>query len=795
MNMLLQRRVLAVLVPMVMAELAGMHMAMAQSASQTTTQAAAAAPAAASGTAAAEADAAQASAPQAKAKATPSRADVQLGEVSVTANRLGATDVTKSAATVSVITSDDLEENNAKDIKDALQYEPGVTVRRQGYRPTGISNTGRGGNEGINIRGLEGNQVLMLEDGIPLPQSFSYGSGSAGRGDYLNTDFYERIEVLRGPASVLYGSDGLTGAVNFVTKDPSDLLAKFGKNTYFSLRGSYDSADRSVGGTAAAAFRNENDSVEAMVMLSGRHGHETSNYGDVGGTGASRTKADPLTYNNRSALGKVVFKLSPRDTLKFTAATLSNANSSDGLSQVGNYTWSGYTATSYLTNNYVNSNRVKLEWDHADENGRYLQHLKASLFYRNASTDQTLYIGGSNTAGTTSSRIRDNHYGDNIFGGSLVAESAFATGPVAHRMTYGVDASLSHYSTSSSAGSEWTSATSGYPEVFPKTSQVNLGVYAQDELRWNRFSLVPGVRFDYFNMSPQADATYSAASAASTQATASSNGSAVSPRLALMYEISPALIPYVQYARGFRAPSAYQINSYYGSSAGYYYQQVGNPNLKPETSNTYELGMRGKFAIGSSRVRYSTSAFYGRYNNFIDMVTIGGSMTSATNPLTYQYINYSHATIKGVEAKGQWFYGDSWEVKGGMAYIKGTAENGGKSTGLDTVPPFAAVLGVKYRFADQWFVGADLTYNSRKDKADMSSSSYYSTPSFTILDLHAGYQISKHVSVNAGIGNVFDRKYWRWNDVRGLADSDGYAKITATTAPGRTFNVGMKIDF
>ena len=71
-----------------------------------------------------------------------------------------------------------------------------------------------------------------------------------------------------------------------------------------------------------------------------------------------------------------------------------------------------------------------------------------------------------------------------------------------------------------------------------------------------------------------------------------------------------------------------------------------------------------------------------------------------------------------------------------------------------------------------------------------------SPSSLPVLSGHyAGYKITKHVSVTAGIDNLFDRKYWIWNDVRGLADSDGYAKISALTAPGRNFNVGMKIDF
>ncbi|WP_176080859.1 TonB-dependent hemoglobin/transferrin/lactoferrin family receptor [Paraburkholderia tropica] len=725
------------------------------------------------------------------------RREEALKAVSVTATRGGTADPNRTAATVSVITSDDIDENNAKDVKDALKYEPGVEVRRSVYRPAGITgSTGRAGNEGINIRGLEGNQVLLLEDGVPLPQSYAFGSGSAGRGDYLNTDLYQRIEVLRGPTSALYGSDGLTGAVNFVTKDPSDLLAIYNKKTYFSLKAGYDSTDRSWGSTATAAFGG--DVVQGMIALSGRHGHETDNKGDSNTLGASRSTPDPLTYNNRSALGKLVFKLTPHDTLKLTAETLSNANSSDGLSQLGGaYTWSGYTANGYVTGNEVNSNRVQLDFDHRDATNPYFQQLHASLYYRNASTRQTLDISGANASGATSSRSRTNDYGDNILGGSVVADSAFNTGVLQHKLTYGFDASVSHYSTASSAGSEWTSNADGYPEAFPKTTQTSLGAFIQDEIRWNKLSVVPGVRFDYYDMTPHPDATYESMSASSTKPTSTSTGNAVSPRLAILYEVSPAFVPYVQYAHGFRAPSAYQVNSFYNPAGSYglYYQQVGNPNLKPETSNSVEVGLRGKLGVGHGQVNYSAAAFAGRYSNFIDSKVVGGSLTSATNPYTVQYVNYSKASIQGLEGKADWYVNDALEVKGGFAWIHGTETKDGVTSGLDTVPPLAVVIGVKYAPTERWFASADLTYNSRKSKSQMSSSSYFATPSYTILDLHAGVNITRHVSVTAGINNVFDRKYWVWNDVRGLADSDGAAKIDAYTAPGRNFNVAMKIDF
>lgn len=98
-----------------------------------------------------------------------------LDPISVTATRT-ATAASRTAASVSVITAEDLEEQQPENIKDALRYEPGVTVRRAPYRPSSAATAGgRDGDSSINIRGLEGNRILLMEDGIRLPNSFSFG--------------------------------------------------------------------------------------------------------------------------------------------------------------------------------------------------------------------------------------------------------------------------------------------------------------------------------------------------------------------------------------------------------------------------------------------------------------------------------------------------------------------------------------------------------------------------------------------------------------------------------------------
>jgi hemoglobin/transferrin/lactoferrin receptor protein len=135
------------------------------------------------------------------------------GVITVTAAR-AATDTFNAPAPVTVITDEDIEQNLATDIKDLIRFEPGVTVRTEPSRfAAALGATGRSGNSGFNIRGLDGNRVLFQIDGIRVPDSFSFGPNSFGRGDYMDLDLLnsvvlERYEgLLGGRAPKLVRSD------------------------------------------------------------------------------------------------------------------------------------------------------------------------------------------------------------------------------------------------------------------------------------------------------------------------------------------------------------------------------------------------------------------------------------------------------------------------------------------------------------------------------------------------------------------------------------------------------------
>ncbi|WP_050465776.1 TonB-dependent hemoglobin/transferrin/lactoferrin family receptor [Herbaspirillum autotrophicum] len=723
------------------------------------------------------------SAPQLLAQSRP------LDDITVISARGVDADLNRVAATVSVITSEEIEQQNAKDIKDALRYEPGVEVRRSVYRVGGVTGAsatmGRGGNEGISIRGLDGNRVMLLEDGVALPRSFSQGTMFAGRGAYTDTDLYQRIEILRGPASSMYGSDGLTGVVNFVTKDPQDLLNVFGKSSYFAVRPSYDSSDNSYGATGTMAFGN--DVVQGMLVLNARHGNETETKGSVGGAGTARTKADPLTYDNRSALGKLVFKIDPRNVLKLSFETVENKLRADSLSAVALPNITGYQSTSD-----VNSNKLQLIFEHDNADNPYLQKLRANLYYRDAKTHQYSFESG---LAPTRPRFRDITYQDDIVGGGVLAESSFNTGYVKHKLTYGIDASMATMQMSAS-GTAWNTCTgTQYCEYFPKTEYSVIGSYVQDDMRIGALSIIPGLRYDAYKLEPKASAKYDKQAIANGQPATTKTDSALSPRLAFMYEVTPAFIPYVQYARGFRSPSPQEVNSYFNNAAQGY-SQVANPNLKSETSNSYEVGFRGKLPSALGLFNYSAAAYYGKYRNFIDVVVVYPGSLTAADPRINQYINAAKATIQGLEGRLDWRMENGLTVKTGFAYTKGKSTNqAGKEAGLESVAPLSVVAGVRYEPNQVWFLQSDVIYNAAKKKDDIPTATNFVSPSFFVMDLSSGYRFSKNAVLYAGIRNLFDRKYWSWTDIRGLSLADNATNKDAYTEPGRSFNISAKFEY
>lgn len=238
-------------------------------------------------------------------------------DITVTAIRT-AQDTFDVPTTVTVIDAEEIEENLAIDIKDLIRFEPGVSVATSPSRfGASLGAGGRDGNSSFNIRGLGGNRVLFQIDSVRIPDGFSFGPNAFGRGDYVDLDLLQSIEIVRGPGSGLYGSDGLAGVVSFITKDPEDFLYE---DEPLAARGrvSYASADDSWAESLTAAGR-LNEQWSALVAYTRRDGHETENQGELGGTGANRTQPNPQDIGSNAVLGRVVFQPSDQHRFRLTA--------------------------------------------------------------------------------------------------------------------------------------------------------------------------------------------------------------------------------------------------------------------------------------------------------------------------------------------------------------------------------------------------------------------------------------------------------------------------------------------
>ncbi|MFY7915855.1 MAG: TonB-dependent receptor plug domain-containing protein, partial [Rubrivivax sp.] len=230
-------------------------------------------------------------------------------------------------ATVTVVPATDIEAAGARDIKDLFRNQVDLTVRSAtGRFGLAGASTGRAGNEGINIRGLEGNQVLMLVDGIRVPGSFSFGAVATGRADYLALEATQAAEVLRGPASTSFGSDGLAGALSLRTLDPDDVL-KAGQAAGGFVRLAGTQVDDSVVLTGAAALRQGH--WQALLLLSQRQGRETRSQGTNEALNSSRTAPNPMDYRQQVLLGKVFFSPVPAHRLGVTVEAMQRRTETD----------------------------------------------------------------------------------------------------------------------------------------------------------------------------------------------------------------------------------------------------------------------------------------------------------------------------------------------------------------------------------------------------------------------------------------------------------------------------------
>lgn len=678
-------------------------------------------------------------------------------------------------STVSVQDERQIDQQNIKNIQDLVRYEPGVSVS---------GGNSRFGLSGFTIRGIGGNRVLTQVDGVSVADNFTFGGFLSAQRDYVDLDTVKQVEIIRGPASSLYGSDAIGGAVSFITKDAGDYLDE-GDDLYLRLKTGYNGSDDSWlrSGTVAGRY----GQVDSLVHLGRRTGQATDSYGNHGGTGNKRTKSNPQDYTRDNLLTKFGWDLSPQQRLqltyeKFADDTDTQVKSGYGASSFGAITRSQDAKDSVDRQRYAIAHTLDLD-------SLMAERITSQLTYQDSKTRQRTYEQRF-AAGQEQSRVRDSDYQEKLWVFNSMLNKSFAIGASEHQLTYGIDLKRTQ-SSDLRAGSDTVISTGVVKPAkptsdFPDPTAYEYALFMQDQIKIGNWTLLPGLRYDYYKMQPHVNQNYLNSNAVDANPSNYSD-STVSPKLGITYQMDEQHSVYGQYAAGYRAPKAVEIFGEFENPG--MYQTLSNTSLKAETSDSYELGLRGNYSAGN----FGVALFYNRYSDFIEQTS-----RPSTNPNfpfgEFQYVNIDSVTIRGAEAKGELFLDtlglpNGWRALGSVAYARGKDHGTGQA--LNSIDPLKGVFSLAYSQPNGQF-GGDLSWTlvAKKSRIDTTQTTdQFATAGYGTLDLNAWWQLDEHLSINAGLFNLTDKRYWNWGDVQGLSNNS--SSLTRASQPGRHAAVNL----
>ncbi len=710
-------------------------------------------------------------------------------EITVTGTRTPRP-VLQSPSSVTVIDDKEIDKNLVRDLRELVRYEPGVSVRRNS----------RFGFQDFNIRGIEGNRVLIQVDGTRLPSAFNLGPFALGR-DYQELETLKAVEILRGPGSTLYGSDALGGVVTFVTIDPKDLLDRVGKNWY--VGGSHGFNSQNAAFVNSLSFAGKSGPVEGVFIYTRRDFQESITNGDP-------RFRDDQTGNSNNYFGKLVYRINEENTLKFSVESLDRTVNTEVATlnladETGAPVGFPLRTRSFTSKLDTNRTRFGLSYEFKDADTPIIQLAKAQIYYQTTESSEAtaeLRQAGapvpiSSTAPIRLLRQGNNTFLENLTGGDIQLESNFKTGAVKHRLTYGLEASTQQnerrrekVQTNLLTGVQ---TINGIPDNFPAkdfpdSDTTRFGLYIQDEIAFagGKFTLFPGIRYDNYTLNTTADADYFRNG---SPPPVNFSDSAISPKLGFVWQLAPQVAMFGQYARGFRAPLYDEINSGFANFSAFPpYRTIPSPDLKAETSNGFELGFRGSFPRG----KFSVSGFYNDYDNFIEsLVQVSGP---GVFPIVFQTQNVSKARIYGLEASGEYRFSpkeNGFSIFASLAYTVG--DDLTKDIPLKTVDPFKAVLGLRYRaLKSKW--GAELYTTivaSPRVPITATQPNPFVPNAYATVDLIGYYNVTNNLTLNVGLFNLLDSKYFQYSDVRNL--NQGSARVERFAQPG--INVGVNLSW
>ncbi len=670
-------------------------------------------------------------------------------EIQVTANR-HETLVENVPLHVTTLSRRKIRELNAGQTPELLREQPGVLIQK----------TNQGGGSPV-IRGLKANKVLLLVDGIRMNNA-TYRGGNL---QYLNTvspSVLERIEVVRGPVSALYGSDAFGGTINILTRRPGThngeglrwsgraaariSTADATKTGSFSLQ----TAARGWGVFADFSWRRYGD-----LRRGTRGGDELMRrlHNDSRISRSLPELQSPNGYSAWSAYGHALLKPSQQSTLSLVWQI-------DRQNDVPRY--DVFETGKYEVWKYAPQERdlVYLRFEHSGTTAFY-DAMTATLslhrqFERRIKRRVNRSSETSDEFGTLTPGIQLQL--NKIWRGK-------------HFLTYGAELWLDRVSAASTRRDLETGSLSDRAPLFPDGSSYNsFGLYAQGEFVLTpRWSLTLGSRYNSFDLRapfPQEHSRFG---------TVTLSPSALTGSLSSLFSVNENFKLVGSVAQGFRAPNLNDAVKL-GPGKGDSFYDVPNPDLEPESI----LSIEGGFKFVHERARLTAIGFYSRLSDLLLRAPaqyrglpylVEGGDTLAV----FHTTNLGRGSIAGFELGGEYNPGDGVVLFGNLSFARG--ENLLTNEPLPAIPPLSGVVGLRWRTTrmrselSSRFSAAQ-TRLAPEDKLDLRIPEG-GTPGWFTLNFRTEVLLSDNTVLRLAMLNILDQNYREY--------------LSGFNAPGRNY--------
>ncbi len=708
-----------------------------------------------------------------------------------------------AGGSVTQIDQAEMIRSGVNDLGGLVKYDPLLSTPFDVGGGDGAFAYGSSGYSGFNIRGAEGNRISIELDGIRQPPqyvstSFDMGSdgGSGGIGrDYYDPAIFNLVEVLKGGASALYGSDALGGIVSLRTINAEDLLGD--KSSGGLIRGQHFSVNEGYAAQVGGAIRVKD--FDFILLYAGRIGKETKNNGSL--------KPNPVEFASNAWLAKASYKYDENQIL-FTLETYHRDTDINAISA----TTSDFAVFDQSVLNFqeIERFRLGLEWDlqfdqpwiDRLENHLYLQ--KSQTTNANESRSQNLDVGGVIVDGRR--REQTIQFDTSLLGLNSILSKELSLGDFTHKLLTGID--LSREDSENRFDRIDTAQPGSRNRIsFAPSSTDRYGIFIQDEVQAaERWSVTPGLRADLHAIRPDLSADYLERLAELdrniTQPPGDYNNFTLSPRLDISFKTTENTRLYAAYSRGVRNPTAEELSMVFdhppngANPAGSI--TVPNPGLKEETSHSLKAGYKGETDL----CRFDIGGFYTFYKDFIEGGVLTGRQDDAGRDIVTT-VNRGESEIFGFEIMNSWNIGEIFSpfegVSLGINTGKAIGINRTDDTWLNSVEPWKTSTWIGYDDPDETY-GVRLTgiYTAAVTRVDDTTNQgeFFRPPSWFTLDVSGYWKPTETCTLNVGVNNLLDEKYWTWGSVRrGNGHLGGGAADDRSTAPGTNFYISLTQTF